>query len=108
MVDRPLEAGSGQRVAGRVEGDLVAAPDQGVRDETDDELGAAIGVRWDALIGRRELGDSQSEVPCSGDWRPGGGAVGADGSSPCYPRPAMTPGTHPSAAAPGTRLSVRP
>jgi hypothetical protein len=58
-VDRTLETGIGQRVAGRVERDLVAAPDEAVRDETDDELGPTVGVRRDALVGRRELGDAQ-------------------------------------------------
>ena len=76
-VDRPLEASFGERVARGVQRDVVASPDQSVRDETHDQLGPAVGVRRDALIGRRELGDAQSGSPAAQPV--GGPARGDDG-----------------------------
>jgi hypothetical protein len=76
------ELGGGLGVAARVEGDPVAAPDELLGDQADDQLRAAVGRRRDALERRRELGDTQSECPL---W--GSDCMGRENSPPCYAPP---------------------
>src|SRR5215210_4732216 len=57
------ETGSGQRVAARVERDIVTATDELVRQELDDELGPAIRGRWHTFVCWGELGDSHDRSP---------------------------------------------
>ena len=76
------ELGGGLGVAAGVQRDPVAAPDELLGDEADDELRAAVGRRWDALERGRELGDAQSEYPL---W--GSDCMGRVISPPCYAPP---------------------